>query len=931
MISTAQAPSPQRSPKAAEAIAAKQESAFTMKNLELCIYGQAEEHKVLKATMDQEFVDTLLEDAETVNLLSRATLAAAESQDGFIDIICSSLKRLSMGLHDSTRYDTKDLFASYIHRSIESIAQCAQNTFLNLPLYIRVAHRTSMLYVSLLKHWREDPKTQRRLRTFQSTGHSCRSMVAKEDVLAAKTEEGSKGPIKEFDNLRAWLLMVGLIGSFKRHLRWHIEANPMLHIRDRIIRSLPTKSRRDFLDKPDNLFGAWFNVKWQEKAFLSEMEEGALLKSLLVLTGSSDTAWASTVEEYMISLWPGTAPKLLDLITNRHGLETATSSSASTSVVLESGLTAILREPAPDYIQVHVIGPVAEIIEIGQQLAWLSATLRSRSGGMNLVSSQISFDASVDGTFQISLRDTVGLAPSLSDCWYTLFPSRVLTEGFPIPLRYDIQEKGLEISFTLMLYLSSSTYELPWGSGTILVGEGSILIPVFSRDNYVQWHLVKIPKGGDLKFLGNISLPKPIKVPLTYMTSMRTFLGFCEYATIHLGAQGPGMPQLKSSRALDDKSGFELSREISFQLSASSPVAVGGQLGFKANLPKRQALNMEFGSIDLDQALWNARDNSTLMYDTSTNIAWLVPEASVMLHMARQWLSNRGDIPQPIRDNFPCAEAESDGGGAAFEAMKARLNLMILPAEQSLSGVPFYFRDLIKNLLRQFHIRKQVASVQAHALDTQKLFHKFWTSSTLRGWDVLDIVLGKPFPVRRKVDLEAKRAGHWNGLTFQNPELLVLLCSNLGSPIRPHNERVCKFWWPIPSQSYYMIASLECLRKLGVAESEVAASSRSSKYTWHKPDGHLTFETCHHRKNSACNRLQDLQMRNAKQPPLSKSQWLGALVFGKTLADHGFKKSEPESEHLAIRTNFNNPSPNAVCGDEGHPSAEKMPDRALNA
>ena len=630
---------------------------------------------------------------------------------------------------------------------------------------------------------------------------------------------------------------------------------------------------------------AFFDVQWEARDFLErELEPDASLRSLIVVTGSSCTAWASTIEEYVSTVWPRTGRRLLNYI---EILLCPGSTPEGRMAEIEKSKTEcelLFDGSSSSELKLNVRGTRPEIVEIGQQLMWLTSILRNSNDKPSLTYSKVFFESVGLREFRISLCKLIDMPPTRSACWHSLFPSRAVVQGFPIPKRHGTI--GLEISYPLMTFLAFSLYPLPWVEGIVLVGDDNVIIPISQIDGSIQWHLIKSYQGSGLDVLNAKNLPEPVVVSSQAMSTFRSFLGFCESAEIHLGTRDPERTRLRSSGAEEDKTGLQISRELSFQLTASSPAIIGGQLGFKANLPRRQALYTPFNDMNLDQTLWNSKDHATLIYDNDAKIAWLVPEASIILHLTHEWLATRNDVPDITRRAFPYVDAHNGGGNTALQAIRNGLDLLIYSAAQSINGVPLYYRDLVKNILRQFYARKQLAAVQNHALDSQNVFNKFWPSSALRGWDAVDIILDKPFPVRRKVDIDVRKAGHWNAITFRNPELLVLLCSNLKAPIRPRGQSVCSFWHSIPAESYYLVASLECLRTLGVARSDTLSSGQAPRYTWKKPNGHKVFEGCEHRNNSACNRLQELVARGAKHPPISMEQWRGAIAFGKELGHH---------------------------------------------
>ena len=145
-------------------------------------------------------------------------------------------------------------------------------------------------------------------------------------------------------------------------------------------------------------------------------------------------------------------------------------------------------------LTVIVHGTEETIIEVAEQLAWLTAAFRSRPEGVNL--SDVNFISTKGMQFYIeagALTEVSNVTPTSDTCWHRLVRNVAIAHGFPIPPRSH--QVGLELPYAAMLKLSQVSTLLVANKRLAFYGFSSFLVPMDqssendnSAQHLTQWH-----------------------------------------------------------------------------------------------------------------------------------------------------------------------------------------------------------------------------------------------------------------------------------------------------------------------------------------------------------------------------------------------------------------------------------------------------------
>lgn len=159
---------------------------------------------------------------------------------------------------------------------------------------------------------------------------------------------------------------------------------------------------------------------------------------------------------------------------------------------LENGLLVVEASGIPDFVA-----------EIGEQLAWLGAALRtpsSQTGVLYCVPSitnltpmknpsengQMGYRFDMDFKFH---EPEILPSEANGQCWYGMFRSAVIAQGFPIPLRHELNT-GLQMPLNLMTALIRTRYIDIFHEKVFIKGFSAMLVPTKRLDDVLVWHLL---------------------------------------------------------------------------------------------------------------------------------------------------------------------------------------------------------------------------------------------------------------------------------------------------------------------------------------------------------------------------------------------------------------------------------------------------------
>lgn len=195
----------------------------------------------------------------------------------------------------------------------------------------------------------------------------------------------------------------------------------------------------------------------------------------------------------------------------------------------------------------EVTGSAYSIAEVGEQLCWLGSALRSsphpdqvtycqpQVGKLRAINDEGQSGKKQHATefvayISFAFKEKTFASEVNGECWYNLFRSGVIVEGFPISRRPEVGAvKGLEISLSMMARLAQANSVNTFLGSAILKGFSAMLIPTENHEEVTMWHLVHNKNGDRISFLDSTVVPVE-GVSASQLSQSRHILGWCSNA-----------------------------------------------------------------------------------------------------------------------------------------------------------------------------------------------------------------------------------------------------------------------------------------------------------------------------------------------------------------------------------------------------------------
>jgi hypothetical protein len=311
-----------------------------------------------------------------------------------------------------------------------------------------------------------------------------------------------------------------------------------------------------------------------------------VLERAVTITGHGNEVQVATCLEYMTQTWPQTGPALLKslqaAVTEIRGRDRwwvgeqtflsksgrpRLTASLTDAGSLPSG-TAVYAslEKATDErsssltLAMKVFGNVFAIAEVGEQLAWLGAALRSSPpGDTQIMACTPMVTVSTDSSRNLSTPVTCEIRFDLNSqevdhsaqgsCWRGLFKNPVIVGGFPIPRRSTTSaETGAQMPLAIAGSLINSSRVVKWAGTTYLKGFSALLAATKVVGDTVFWHLVYKDDGSYISY-EDPRVPRwPESAdPFVVDAATRNYqhvVGWCDRIISHAGKMGPTQPNI---------------------------------------------------------------------------------------------------------------------------------------------------------------------------------------------------------------------------------------------------------------------------------------------------------------------------------------------------------------------------------------------------
>lgn len=460
----------------------------------------------------------------------------------------------------------------------------------------------------------------------------------------------------------------------------------------------------------------------------------------------------------------------------------------------------------------------------------------------------------------------------LGSCWTMLYPSAVVAWGFPIAPRDE--PAGLEIPWNLMLSFSGAKFPIEFQDSIIIRQDPMVIFPVAKTRSGTQWHAVS---GGLSAFSEEIKLSPllPIQDVMQSILHGRQFVGWLKDAQVNLGTQRP--TDQTSGAEWDSGRGLQLGEEFSATLNIRLPWAVSLAGGGKILAPRSQRQRIEGRQLDYHSELRRSLRTQAIYYDCRSRTGWLVPELSLLLHVAYAALLKHYPHLDALY-HLHYARRLADGGAAALQVIQECEAITLWSTEEDDNKKDFRFKDLVKDFLVWFDNRKQ-------AMGTRLEHRELLANLDLRGWDFGDLRDFTAFYCVRKVPAPpfSGRPDWWE--LAKDPNTLVVLGNSAGQVISPNwrLETPCRSWESIPASYDLFASTVNCLKEIcSPREDKLPQWRLSPRLAWHQPEDSSPFDNC---AGNSCNPVQKLRylsilnlFHGLRNPTDIRPN--GAVVFG---------------------------------------------------
>ena len=471
-------------------------------------------------------------------------------------------------------------------------------------------------------------------------------------------------------------------------------------------------------------------------------------------------------------------------------------------------------EGEKEYAVADITGSANYIKRIVNQLAWLTATLR-RPSEQTLTVSCIRFHnhrmqtgKSLGRLFRMGLWEQEKVPQPHDEpgqCWAPLFSQSVLAYGFPRSAtdRPEVM-RGLEVPFDIMASLAGVRFPLLLGERLSFASEKNILIPEIYSEDSIQWHFDTVENVlRRAATISKVALPGLEGIDASKLRQCRAFLGYSKFSEIIIGTPEFRDVEITTCEVPRTRPCLTFKQE--------GPLSVGPSLRgyFTANLgttwksKQGEMAQIKGSELSLDDVLRRSARAPALLYDDRRCIAFLLSELSIVLQLAATRLRNDSKL---AASQIPRAKVSSDGGTAAYEAVRAAKNLVVQFGTGESKKYPDIVREFI-DLLEQRKTQKRIS---------QDFSEVSWRRG-LRGWNYTDIQ-DRSFEFWERESpahfLESRPV--WWQL-FRDSNATILFGGNMSQPIRISRNQTspyCTSWDKVPAGHHLLLANVRDLKEL---------------------------------------------------------------------------------------------------------------------
>ncbi|KAH8803410.1 hypothetical protein F5884DRAFT_683898 [Xylogone sp. PMI_703] len=726
-----------------------------------------------------------------------------------------------------------------------------------------------------------------------------------EDVMGTDLDIDPKEELEEEDNdTPEFLVYRGfifetpayewLLANLRRELvLTSTEPNSIEDIRREITHSLPS-SHKVSRKKSAEAYKVTFQVRWDPFGFIKEQEykeePDEVIEIVITLTGSSKDAQALTCTRYLCQTWPSSGKHIIRLVKNiicsgpghRH----------SCDLPDNTKLTAWVQGSE---FMVEVFGTGGSVAEIGEQLAWLGAALRSSPYelGVTYCTPFIS-DIRIDSTLSQVPKVPSGhdilckidfmvqekeehLKLSSGQCWHNLFRNPVVVKGFPIPRKSE-PDTGLEIPLNMLAGLARTQRVSNFNRQFFIKGFSTMLVPTRNNGDLFIWHLLYNKDGSHISYLDN-TVPHADNITDFDLEKARHIIGWCSEVKYCAGAADAKYPE-KETALHEPHQGCAL-ENVSVRygklITKGDLYAIGHKdtpvhISRDGDIPKLKWIHEKF----------------VVLWDEEEKRGWLVNGTSALLHLLRASLHY--DSSDPFSSVFRFKREDMQEAHVQYTAHSA-ISVLLNHTNMELEIYPekkghIRFKDRVEHfydVLDKIITHQDIVARQGHESSKSR------PRKYLEGWDFRDLARIRDPIYPRMVRLQAIGKG-WVDFT-RAINAVTLFGNGFGEIFRPADtNNLCAHWTNLPKERYYLAACVSDLKNIIVTDGIGKANpiTRDKKIIWHDPDEAFEPCLCMGRREEHSDFVQVLLPskfgKSLKLNPLKINQILqkgcGAVIFG---------------------------------------------------
>ncbi|KAI1390202.1 uncharacterized protein F4822DRAFT_428544 [Hypoxylon trugodes] len=660
------------------------------------------------------------------------------------------------------------------------------------------------------------------------------------------------------------------------------------NIREAIMIAIPQGSRVSRKVSPESTKATYF-VDWDILVFLNDQEydmpNAEAVANAITLTGSYTDAQALSCRQYMTQIWPSTAPQTLQLLQEMlrcPEYKSMLSFNRPSKITLEAFI-------GVESVIVTAIGIPEFVVEIGEQLAWLGAALRSSPLNHRAILCTPYVAQAVHLRNEISELECSILFNTENpqanpqnengQCWHHLFANPVIAQSFPILERREI-DTGLEAPLDMLVSLARARYVDMFKSKVFVKGFSTMLVPTKQSENLLVWHLLYNENPNERISYLDCGL-EHADVKIASFEQSRHILGWCSNARSIVG----------TTRAVYNIGRSRLPSAHSCCVLEKAEIL--GGLGY---LTKLQWISSKY----------------FVFWDEEEKRGWLVNGASALLHVLRasleyskrkfqsRWLLGPGALNDTV-DSFRSTSALEVLISEANRDLKLYVDKTEVYNEETTDKQKnttvikrqtrhYRLEDRIEHI---YNILEKLIDQQTDAERRSGLQIKFRPRRQLEGWDFRDLATdGDPF-FPRVAHLQTIAKG-WVDFT-RAIHAVTLFGRGFGELIQPQYDTAisCPRWSILPSGNYYLAACVSDLHEVMENLGDPNSNPRRlcDNIIWHTKQA--AFNPCSCTKDNASKHHDPVQalfpirfMRNLKKKTQIKLDSEGAAIFGHNMSLH---------------------------------------------